>query len=231
MSARPDRAGSRLQAVCFDMDGLLVETESLWLLGEQEVMQGLGSDWSEQDQAHCLGGPLTRVGQYMVDKAGHGDPQDVVAALVDRVEGLMREQPLEWQPGAQELLVNLRGAGIPRALVSASPRRLVNAVMAGVERDVGSNAFDTTVSSNDTIRTKPDPDPYLEGCRRLGSDPTFTVILEDSPNGSAAGVAAGCFVIGVPHIAPITSGQRLINVSSLAEVSVSWLEELFSPGR
>jgi HAD superfamily hydrolase (TIGR01509 family) len=213
------------------MDGLLVETESLWLMGEQEVMNALGSEWTEQDQAHCLGGPLTRVGQYMVDKAGRGEPEEVVAALVDRVEGLMRERPLEWQPGAQELLTVLRAAGIPRALVSASPRRLVNAVMAGVERAVGRDAFDTTVSSNDTIRTKPDPDPYLEGCRRLGSDPTFTVVLEDSPNGSAAGVAAGCFVIGVPHIAPITPGPRLINVGSLAEVSVDWLEELFSPDR
>jgi HAD superfamily hydrolase (TIGR01509 family) len=231
MSSLPDRLASHLQAVCFDMDGLLVETESLWLMGEQEVMHALGSDWTEQDQAHCLGGPLTRVGKYMVDKAGRGDPEEVVAALVDRVEGLMREHPLEWQPGAQELLMDLRRAGVPRALVSASPRRLVNAVMSGVERDFGADAFDTTVSSNDTLRTKPDPDPYLEGCRRMGCDPTFTVVLEDSPNGSAAGVAAGCFVIGVPHIAPITPGPRLINVGSLSEVSIAWLEELISPGR
>jgi HAD superfamily hydrolase (TIGR01509 family) len=205
---------------------LLVETESLWLMGEREVMRALGSDWSEEDQAFCLGGPLSRVGRYMVDKAGRGEPDDVIASLVDRVESLMHERPLEWQPGAKELLTELRSAKVPRALVSASPRRLVNAVMAGVERELGTDAFDTTVSSNDTLRTKPDPDPYLEGCRRLGSDPTFTVVLEDSPNGSAAGVAAGCMVIGVPHIAPITPGPRLTNVTSLVDVSLDSMERL-----
>jgi HAD superfamily hydrolase (TIGR01509 family) len=218
-----------LQAVCFDMDGLLVETESLWLIGEQEVMSALGSDWSATDQAFCLGGPLPRVGQYMVDKAGRGDPEGVVADLVDRVEVLMRTRPVTWQPGARELLADLRDAGIPRALVSASPRRLVDAVMDSVVSELGHDAFVTTVSSNDTQRTKPHPDPYLEGCRRLGSLPELTVVLEDSPNGSAAGVAAGCFVVGVPHIAPISPGPRLVNVESLLEVTPHWLNELVSP--
>jgi HAD superfamily hydrolase (TIGR01509 family) len=231
MSSRNDRSGSLLQAVCFDMDGLLVETESLWLRGEVEVMESLGSTWTPDDQAVCLGGPLHRVGAYMVDKAGRGDPEAVVAELVDRVEILMREGPLEWQPGACDLLRSLRDLGIPRALVSASPRRLVNAVMDGVVRALGPDAFVTTVSSNDTIRTKPHPDPYLEGCRRLGSDPQFTVVLEDSPNGSAAGVAAGCYVVGVPHIAPIAPGPRLTTVASLQDVSVEKLESLFTQDR
>jgi HAD superfamily hydrolase (TIGR01509 family) len=212
-----------LQAVCFDMDGLLVETESLWFRSETAVMAALGAQWSETDQAACLGGPLPHVGRYMADKAGRGDPETIVADLVDGVEMLFATEPLHWMPGARELLSLLRDEGIPRALVSASPRRLVHAVLTKVVDSLGEDAFLTTVSSNDVERTKPFPDPYLEACRRLEVDPAATVVLEDSPNGSAAGLAAGCLVIGVPHIAPIQPAPRLVTVGSLSEVSLDFI--------
>ena len=215
-----------LEAVCFDMDGLLVETESLWLRAETELMAAMGVTWTTEDQAHCLGGPLSRVGQYMVGLAGGGDPETVVRDLVERVEGFFHTEPLHWMPGARELLSELRTRKVPRALVSASPQRLVDAVLSNVVADLGSDAFVTTVSSNDTLLTKPHPDPYLEGCRRLNTHPARTVVLEDSPTGATAGVAAGCMVVGVPHLSPITAAPRLVTVSSLAEVRIEWLEEL-----
>lgn len=215
-----------LDAVCFDMDGLTVETESLWFIAETRVMAELDAPWTPEDQAHCLGGPLTRVGQYMVDRAGRGDAREAVQGLIDHMEHLIRTSTVVWQPGAVELLLALREDGIPRALVSASPIRLVSMVLERLREHVGFDVFDTAVAAEDTARTKPHPDPYLEGCRRLDARPENTVVLEDSANGAAAGLAAGCLVLGVPHIAPIPPAPRLQTVTSLEQVTPEFLRAL-----
>lgn len=212
-----------MKALCFDMDGLLVETESLWLRGETEVMADMGVTWTEADQLHCIGGPLARVGAYMVSLAGFGSAEEVVERLVDTTEALFHSEPLHWMPGARELLNSVVSAGIPVALVSASPRRLMNAVLAHVEEDLGAPMFTTTVSANDVAHTKPEPEPYLLACARLKVAPHDTVVLEDSPTGVTAGMAAGCTVIAVPDMATVEPRQGLTIVKSLADIDLDYL--------
>lgn len=212
-----------MKGLCFDMDGLLVETESLWLQGETQVMAAMGVTWTHEDQLHCIGGPLARVGDYMVSRAGYGEPAEVVEQLVDTTEALFHSEPLHWMPGARELLVEAVSAGVPTALVSASPRRLMNAVLAHVEAECGSQMFTTTISANDVARTKPDPQPYLLACSRLGVDPQDVVVLEDSPTGVRAGMSAGCRVIAVPDMAEVQPREGLTIISSLMEIDLDFL--------
>ena len=93
-------------AVLFDMDGTLIDSEGLWLDAEIAVMGSLGAAWSESDQAHCLGGPLERVADYMLVRSGSPlATEDVGLMLLDQMERRLRDSALAWRPGARSLLV------------------------------------------------------------------------------------------------------------------------------
>ncbi len=211
-------------AVLFDMDGLLVDSEPEWLLAEEEIARGLGLTWELSDQAHCLGGPLRKVGDYIASRAGLEIEtgveieQRIVSMMVQRVSG-----GVNVMPGARELIAELKAADIPIALVSASPRRLVDAALLGS----GLSGFDTIGAGDEVIRTKPFPDPYLEAARRLGASPSECIVLEDSATGVAAGLASGAIVVAIPHLVPITPGERLKVANSLVDISLDYLAGCF----
>lgn len=202
------------------MDGLLIDSEPEWLAVEEEIAAELGFSWEERDQAYCLGGPLAKVGEYMAVRAGLSEPAGheielkIVSRMVDRV-GV----GVGTMPGATELLRVLKQAGIPLALVSASPRRLVDAALAGS----GVSGFDTIVAGDEVSRTKPFPDPYLTAAARLGVLATDCIVLEDSATGVAAGLASGAFVVAVPHLVPIEPSERLSVSKSLADITLEYL--------
>jgi HAD superfamily hydrolase (TIGR01509 family) len=210
-------------AVLFDMDGTLIDSEGLWLAAEIEVMASLGADWTQADQAHCLGGPLERVADYMIARSGADmTPEEVGTALLDGMEHRLRSTPLTWQPGARDLLDEVRSLGIPTALVSASWSRLIRAVADHVAEDLGPDVFDVVVAGDDVSRSKPHPEPYLTAARLADVDPARCLVIEDSPTGVASGAAAGCTVVAVPHIATIEVPGVLV-VDSLAGWSVAAL--------
>lgn len=191
-------------AVLFDMDGTLVDSEGLWLQAEEAVMRGLGATWSSADQAHCLGGPLERVAEYMIDRSGATASVDEVGTmLLDEMEHRLRTSPLLWRPGARELLLECRNAGLPTALVSASWKRLIDAVAEHIHEDLRVAAFDVVVAGDDVEQSKPHPDPYLMAARLLGVHPDDCLAIEDSPTGVRSAAAAGCRVVAVPHIAEV----------------------------
>ncbi|MDO8309156.1 MAG: HAD family phosphatase [Actinomycetota bacterium] len=191
-------------AVLFDMDGTLIDSEGLWLRAEEIVMARMGTGWTEADQRECLGGPVERVAQYMVAKASSDrDPVGVGTELLDEMESLLRSTPLAWQPGARSFLDDARRRGIPTALVSASWGRLIDAVSEQVEAEVGGPAFDVVVAGDEVEESKPHPEPYLTAASALGVAPERCLVLEDSPTGVASGVAAGCRVVAIPHLAMI----------------------------
>ncbi|MCF3964682.1 HAD family hydrolase, partial [Streptomyces fuscigenes] len=119
------------------------------------------------------------------------------------------------RPGAGPLLAALRAAEVPFALVSASPREVVDAVVAGALAGAG---FAFTVSAEDTVRTKPHPDPYLAAAERLGVAPGACVAVEDSPDGTASARAAGCAVLVVPSLLPVAEGEGRYVTDSLEGV-------------
>jgi HAD superfamily hydrolase (TIGR01509 family) len=215
--------GADLQAVLFDMDGLLVDTEHAWQSAEREVMAWLGHPvWTADDAAAMVGGPLHRVAEVMVTRSGSSRPVEEVGDELVRTVTRLLSSGTVHRPGAPELLDDLAAHGVPCALVSSSPRSLVNAVLS----DVGGAHFATTIAGDEVPRTKPYPDPYLLACERLGVQPPRTVVLEDSPVGVAAAEAAGCVVVAVPFAVPIDAGPGRHVVPSLTTLTTARLREL-----
>lgn len=211
-------------AVLFDMDGTLVQTEDLWYDAEAEIMASLDVEWGPDHQAELVGGPLEAAVDYMVRHTGGALTHEaMMALLLDTMERNLRTRPVEWCPGARELLLALEDAGVPCALVSASWRRLVEAVHDAVLHEVGHEMFATSVAGDEGERTKPFPDPYLLAAERIGVDPAHCVVLEDSHTGVAAGVASGALVVAIPSLVPIEGTDGLHVVESLVQVTPSQL--------
>lgn len=201
----------------FDLDGTLLDSELLWEAAQAQTMEYFGQTWTAQDQAHSIGGPLDRVVAHMAQRTG-ADPGHVARVLVGEIEHRAATQPAHWMPGARELLAQAHAAGVPTAIVSNSWRVLLDLLLTNVDHPV-----DVTVSSTEVQRPKPDPQPYLWACELLGADPQRTVVVEDSPTGAQAGLAAGCRVLAVGPVVANMDSPRLRHVDSLAAVDLDSL--------
>ncbi|GGO76418.1 HAD family hydrolase [Nonomuraea cavernae] len=211
-----------MEAVFFDMDGLLVDTEKVWLEIETAVMGRLGSAWTPEHQVQLVGGSMERTVAYMLAVSGSSVAPEtlrewMIEGMVERLSGGVR-----IMPGAAELLDALRDDGVPVALVTSSLREIADAVL----KDVGRDRFDLVVTADDVTRTKPHPEPYLTAAGLLDVRPARCVVLEDSPNGVAAAAAAGCAVVAVPSLLPIDPAPGRLVVSSLASVGIPHLRTL-----
>jgi HAD superfamily hydrolase (TIGR01509 family) len=209
-------------AVFFDMDGLFANSEPLWLEGETELMARYGHVWTHEDQVHCLGGPLTRVGDYMFSLVSTQSPQFFTKTLVEIVVAKLAAGT-QLMPGAQKLARVLKESGVPIAMVSASPRNIVNAVLSGVDHD-----FATTISSDDVKKTKPDPEGYLKAAEFFGVDITNCLVFEDSLTGVAAATASGAFLIAVPHFVTVNESPRVRVIKSLEELNIEVLANYYT---
>lgn len=202
-------------AVLFDMDGLLIDSEPLWLQAETAIMARLGASWTEADQARLLGGSLERTVRYLLSKATRPAPPELVgewlmAGIVERV----RRHGVPVQPGARQLLASVERAGLPRALVTSSQRDFMDAVLASTGM-----RFDVLVCAQDVTVTKPDPEPYLLAAKLVGVHPGDCFALEDSPNGIASAQAAGCRVFAVPSLVPVPPAPGRTVVRSLLDLT------------
>ncbi|MFD4871117.1 HAD family hydrolase, partial [Streptomyces sp. NPDC058412] len=147
--------------------------------------------------------------------SGGGDPNEVGAALTDNFFRRV-EEGAPMRPGAQRLLTALAAQGVPFALVSASPRVVVDSVVGGSLAHV---PFAFTLSADDTTRTKPHPDPYRAAAGRLGLAPHACVAVEDSPDGAASAEAAGCGVLVVPSLLAVPASPKRVFARSLEEAT------------
>jgi len=227
--AAADAVTPALRAVFFDMDGLLVDSEPLWFEVEQAVMTRLGGQWTSQDQKALIGGSLHRSVDYLLRRASRPASHDEVAGwLIGGMADLLAEREAATMPGAIELLGQVAAAGIPRVLVTSSERVIMDAVLASLARhDI---AFTATVCGADVRHPKPGPEPYQRAAALVGADPRRCVALEDSPNGVASALAAGCVTVAVPGIAHVEPRRGLTIVTSLADVDLSLLSALVSRG-
>ena len=213
-----------LEAVLFDMDGLLVDTEPLWFESETEVMARLGAPWTKADQERLLGGSMEHTVGYLLGKATRPAPPAEIARWM--MDGMLRRAAagrVTIRPGARELLAEIAAAGIPHALVTGSQREFTEAVLAST----GLN-FTVTVTGDDVSRPKPDPEPYRLAAKLLDAAPERCVALEDSPSGVTSATEAGCLVIAVPSLIPIPEAPGRLVVPSLSDISLATLRDLAS---
>lgn len=223
--------GDSLQAVLFDLDGTLVETEHLWGEALVRLARRLGGEVSPEARAATVGTSMPDALTILYADLGiDGSEEQLIADGVwveDLMEVLLAED-LQWQPGARELATAVRAEGQPTALVTTTARRLATPVLQRMNDDVGAELFDVSVCGDEVPALKPDPAPYLQATAGLGVDPAGCVVVEDSLVGVIAGLAAGAAVLGVPSLQPLPPAEGLVVRSSLVGVGVAELEEVLA---
>jgi HAD superfamily hydrolase (TIGR01509 family) len=208
-----------IDAVVFDLDGLLLDSEQLWNEVREELARERGGRWSERAQADMMGMSSPEWSRYMHDVVGLSEsPDEIAEEVVRRMEARYRER-LPLIPGARVAVERLAGRW-PLALASSSNRPLIDLAL-----ETGGLApfFAATVSSEEVARGKPAPDVYLEAVRRLEVDPGRAAAIEDSRNGIRSAHAAGLRVVAIPnaHFPPDADSLALADLvlDSLADLT------------
>jgi HAD superfamily hydrolase (TIGR01509 family) len=213
-----------IEAVVFDMDGVLLDSEHVWDEVRERLVTERGGRWHDGAQRDMMGMSSLEWSRYMHDRLGVPEPPEAISAeVVRRLEALYRER-LPALPGAREAVERLVESW-PLGLASSSNRELIELALEllGVAR-----LFRATVSSEEVARGKPAPDVYLEAARRLGADPRQAAAVEDSHNGILSAKAAGLRVLAIPNRrfppGDDALGQADVIVDSLAGLTAEAVE-------
>jgi len=189
------------------MDGLLVDSEPEWLKSESEITAAYGYQWTSQDQVACLGGPLSRVGQYMHDKCKQVETPGFFTSKLVQVQSERMRSHTPFMPGAYELVKDLQKHG--------------------VLDNVGAELFPFSISSDDVERTKPHPDAYLKAAQLTNSSIENCLVFEDSLTGVGAATSSGAWLVAVPHLVQVDESARVRVIRSLEQLNFTKLQELF----
>jgi HAD superfamily hydrolase (TIGR01509 family) len=183
------------QAVVFDLDGVLVDSETAWDEARRDLVRERGGTWRPEATRAMMGMSSVEWSRYLRDELGVAmAPEAISDWVVADLERRYRER-LPLFPGATEAVARV-GERWPLGLASSANRPIIDLVLA--ESGMAAR-FTATVSSEEVARGKPAPDVYLEAARRLAVDPARCVAVEDSSNGLRAAAAAGMKVIAVPN--------------------------------
>lgn len=211
-------SGGAVQAVVFDMDGVLVDTEPIWDEVRRGIASAAGRPWPA-DATHLMQGMSTAEwSTYLVSVVGVPGPPAVVAATVIDLMAFRYAVSLPLLPGAVEAVSRL-AAVWPLGLASSSPRRLIDTVLAAAGL---SSLFAVTVSTEEVAAGKPAPDVYRSVVGHLGIEGGRTVAIEDSSNGLRSASAAGLVVVALPQ----PSFPPVADALALASVVVDGLDDL-----
>jgi HAD superfamily hydrolase (TIGR01509 family) len=207
-----------IEAVVFDLDGVLLDTEELWDEARRRLAEERGAAWPNDAQRAMMGMSSNEWSRYMHDVIGLREPPEEISdEVVRRLEALYRER-LPLVPGALEAVRRI-GAGWSLAIASSSNRPLIDLFL---ELTGTGELFRATVSSEEVERGKPAPDVYLEAVRRLNADPASSAAIEDSENGIRSAAAAGMQMVAIPNLAFPPSNDAL----ALADAVLISLDEL-----
>lgn len=226
MAARRGRRGMlramRPAAVLWDMDGTLVDTEPYWIETEFAIAREYGAEWTREDAMRLVGNDLLVSGAYIKQRMGlEQSAAEIVEMLLDGVvERIAAHVP--WQPGARELLEDLRAQQVPCALVTMSYQRFVAPVLAQLPAE----SFTVIVTGDQVSNGKPHPEPYETAAAALGLAPAQCLAIEDSSTGATSAESAGCTVLVVENHVPVPPGQRRVFRPTLAGLSVASLPQL-----
>jgi HAD superfamily hydrolase (TIGR01509 family) len=207
-----------IDAVVFDMDGVLIQSEEVWDEIRERYVTELGGRYDAEVQRAMMGMSSPEWSRYLHETAGvPHEPQAINDEVVQRMLAAYRDH-LPLIDGARDAVKRLAGR-YPLAVASSSNRPLIDTVL-----DVAGLApyFKATVSSEEVARGKPAPDVYLEAARRLGADPHRCAAIEDSHGGIRSAKAAGMRVVAIPNPSYPPDDESLAQ----ADVVVRSLEEL-----
>lgn len=219
------------EAVLWDMDGTLIDSEKLWDVGLRELAVRLGGELSDETRDAVVGSNMGNTMRVIFTSLGVRPEQaamdEAAQWLSERTAELFRVD-LPWRPGAREALESLRAHGVPMALVTSTERALTEVAL----DSIGRRFFAVTVCGDEVGgRTKPDPAPYLKAAGMLGVSAARCVAVEDSPMGLRSAVAAGCTVLAVPAEVPIAPGGDWTIRESLVGVDAFTLGALRTGAR
>jgi mannitol-1-/sugar-/sorbitol-6-/2-deoxyglucose-6-phosphatase len=208
-----------IEAVVFDMDGVLIDSEPLWRRAEIECFGEVGVPLTEQDCRQTMGLRMDEVVRLWFERRPwpHPDPAALVDRIVDRAEALVIEEGVAMV-GALEAVSLCRELGLGMAVASSSSHRVISATLArlGIE-----DAFDVVHSADDEPLGKPHPGVFLTAAERLGVAPTSCVVIEDSVNGMVAAVAARMRCVMVPEHPDPRFDLADVVLDSLVELTVA----------
>jgi HAD superfamily hydrolase (TIGR01509 family) len=200
-----------IDAILFDMDGTLIDTEVHWHDAERWIAATHGTGWDATHSEDTVGASMDEGSRFLRDHCGvrlaHAEIQRLVS---DYVSAQIRTG-LSWKPGARVLLAEVRTEGLACALVTTSHRDVADALI----KRLPAGAFDTVVTGDQVVHTKPDPEPYALASQRLGIPPARCLAIEDSLIGALSAQAAGCRVVVVPDRAPVQPADGRTVVETL----------------
>ena len=184
-----------IEAVVFDLDGVLIDSEPVWERVRRGLVAERGGQWVPDAQRRLMGMSTPEWAKYLSEDLGVGLPPDEVAAqVIDRMAASYREH-LPLLPGAVEAVHRL-AARWPLGLASSAPGALIETVLAAADLR---SSFAVTMSTEQVPRGKPAPDIYLAVAAKLGQPPADCAAVEDSSNGLRSAAAAGLRVIAIPR--------------------------------
>ena len=214
-----------IQAVIFDLDGVLIDSEPVWEQVRRGYVAEHGGTWQPDTQSRLMGMSTDEWARYLTE-LGVRRPADAVAEEVVAEMARRYDEALPLMPGAVEAV--RRMAGYWRlGLASSSPSSLIARVL----EDAGlTGVFEVALSTEDVGRGKPDPDVYLTVAQRMRLAPDLCAAVEDSSNGLRSAAAAGMAVVAVPHPAyppqPDAVALARLTVANLAELTVARIAAL-----
>lgn len=210
-----------LQAVLWDLDGTIVQSESLWAIAETEILKQYGLELTDEIRSQMIGSGLWSAAEIFRKAGIPLSADEIVESWSSRMVELYHEQGAVWKPGALELLKKLKDSGIPNVLVTMSTEKIARAVIELMPE----NFFDEIVTGCKDLPAKPKPDPYLLGAEKLGVPIENCIAVEDSQTGLRSAVASGAVAIGVEDRIKLDQLPAHIYLSSLEEIQVETLQK------
>ncbi len=205
------------------MDGTLVDSEVIWDIGIEELAVTLGGTLDPDVRARMVG--TNEGASVILLLESLGLPLENAPEHQQWLRTRMRElfaQGVAWKPGARELLLESRAAGLPTALVTSTPRELSDIII----NQLGPDNFHLTICGDEVEEKKPHPEPYLTAAAKLGVDITRSVVFEDSLSGVGSALAAGAVTLAVPSEVPLPDDLEVTRLNTLEGVDLAYLRTL-----
>lgn len=215
-----------MDAILFDLDGTLVDTEPLWIGSQRYLANQFGIHWTREDEIMLVGRSMGYAATALQARGVNMEVDTIIETRVKYVTHRLQDE-IPWKIGAQLLLANIRERQIPCALVTMSPRPVVQTILAGLP----TRTFDATVTGSDCDQDKPHPEPYRRALSLLGVSAGRSLAVEDSITGAQSAEAAGLPVAIVPSEILVASSPGRFPVSSLLYLIAKSREEITAAGQ